>query len=201
MGDMPDDLLSKGDAEALLEPHLVALRECVERGWADWHQAVHDAPFLATSRATSRANVVYDRISQRAEEYFDAQGVPTSRRRGFLTVALGDGRLILRFKKFRNGALSTAGIATQQRLAIEYQQPAFDGLQQTHAVVGYLPDDIGIGLEVVAVACTYASKVIWDIDLFGEEPLSAVPARVDQPQAPTVRSARVEPAREISNEE
>lgn len=195
---MSDEILTREDADAILRPHMAALRECVESGWADWHQAVRDTPFLATSRTTSRANVVYDRISQRAEAYFDAQGIPTSRKRGFLTVSLDGGRLVLRFKKFRNKKLRTAGISTQQRLAIEYQQPALSGLEVTHATVGYLPDDIGVDLDVMAVACTYGERVVWQIDLFGEEFAAPVPVRVDEPHGPTVRSTRVAPARETS---
>mgnify|MGYP000208557684 CR=1 FL=1 len=187
---MLDELLSRQDAEAILAPHLAALRGFLEQGWADWHESVLAAPKLAISRATSRANVVYDRITFHAESYFDAQGIPTVRKRQVLTVSLDDGRVILRFKKFRSRGLGTSGIPTQQRLEFELQQVVLDGTAATYIVAGYLPDELGIGLDVLAIACTYDGRVIWQIDLTEEVTASVVPVRVDSPQGPPVRSTR-----------
>ena len=187
---MLDELLSQQDAETILAPHLVALRGFLEQGWADWHESVAAAPKLATTRPTSRANVVYDRITFHAEAYFDAQGIPAVRKGQMLTVSLDDGRLILRFKKFRSRKLGTSGIDTQQRLEFELQQVVLDGTAATSVVAGYLPDELGIGLDVLAVACSYNGRVIWQIDLTGEGMASVVPVRVEPPQGPPVRSTR-----------
>lgn len=187
---MLDEILSQRSAEAILAPHLGALRSFLEQGWADWHESVLAAPKLATSRPTTRANVVYDRITFHAEAYFDAQGIPAVRKGQMLTVSLDDGRLVLRFKKFRNRKLGTSGVPTQQRLEIEMQQVVLDGTATTYAVAGYLPDELGIGLDVLAIACTYDGRVIWQIDLNEEGTASVVPVRVDAPQGPPVRSTR-----------
>jgi hypothetical protein len=187
---MLDELLSQRSAEAILAPHLGPLRGFLEQGWADWHESVLAAPKLATSRPTTRANVVYDRITFHAEAYFDAQDIPAVRNGQMLTVSLDDGRLILRFKKFRNWKLGTSGIPTQQRLEFELQQVVLDGTAATYVVAGYLPDELGIGLDVLAIACTYDGRVIWQIDLNEEGTASVVPVRVDAPQGPPVRSTR-----------
>ncbi len=134
--------------------------------------------------------MVYDRITFHAEAYFDAQNIPAVRKGQMLTVSLDDGRLILRFKKFRSRKLGTAGIPTQQRLEFELQQVVLDGTAATYIVAGYLPDELGIGLDVLAIACTYDGRVIWQIDLRDEGLAPVLPVRVDQPQGPPVRSTR-----------
>lgn len=187
---MLDELLSREDAEAILAPHLGALRGFMEQGWVDWHETVAVAPKMATARPTTRANFVYDRITFYAETYFDEQGIPVVRKSQMLTVSLGDGRLILRFKKFRSRKLGTSGIPTHQRLEFELQQVVLDGTAATYVVAGYLPDELGVGLDVLAVACTYDSRVIWQIDLNDEALAAVVPVRVEPPQGPPVRSTR-----------
>ncbi|ODA89728.1 hypothetical protein ATY41_12245 [Leifsonia xyli subsp. xyli] len=152
---MLDELLSRQDAEAIPAPHLEAIRGFLNQGWADWRALVLNAPKLAISRATTRANIVYDRITYYAEEYFDSQGIPAVRKGQMLIVSLDDGRLILRFKKFRGRKLGTSGISTQQRLEFEFQQVVLDGVAATYIVAGYLPDELGMGLDVLAIACTY----------------------------------------------
>ncbi|WP_109212266.1 MULTISPECIES: hypothetical protein [Microbacterium] len=192
---MIDDLLSEEDARPHLEPHLEAIRGCIEDGWAEWHRNVQAAPSLALTSKTSRANVVYDHISSRMEEYFDAQDVPTSRKRGFLTVSLGDGVIEVRVKKFSHRRkLTTAGIPTYQRLAMLHQQVAIEGLTVTHITVGYFPDELGVGLDVVAVACSYGRELAWWIDLRADGTMAAGPVPlvpIDSPdEGPSVRSTR-----------
>ena len=187
---MLEDLLTQEDAEAILAPHRAALFSFLREGWGDWHKVVAAAPMLATSRATSRANVVYDRVTERAETYFEGQGIHTTRARGFLAVSLGEGRLVLRFKKFQGKSLRTSGIPTAQRLEIERQQVALDGLVSTYVVVGYLPDDLGVDLDVLAVACTYNGSLVWQIDLRDDATAAVAPVRVTSPQGPIVRSTR-----------
>lgn len=192
-----DELLSRQDAEAILSPHMSALRGFLEQGWSDWHESVLAAPKLATSRATSRANVVYDRITLHAEAYFEAEGIPCVRKGQMLVVSFEDGRLILRFKKFRSRKLGTAGIPTEQRLEFELQQVVLDGTAATYVVAGYLPDELGIGLDVLAIACTYNGRVVWQIDLSDQNTASVVPVRVDSARGPSVRSTRPAAREEI----
>jgi len=187
---MLDEVISQRDAEAILAPHLDALRGFLEGGWADWHEMVARSPELATSRATTRANIVYDRITARAEEYFDAQGIPADRRGQMLAVSFDDGRLIMRFKKFRSRKLSTSGIPTQQRLEFEFQQVVLDGTASTYVVAGYLPDELGLDLDLLAIACTFDGRVLWQIDLAGQGLAPVLPVPVDSPQGPPVRSTR-----------
>lgn len=133
---------------------------------------------------------MYDRITLHAEAYFEAVGIPCVRKGQMLVVSFDDGRLILRFKKFRSRKLGTSGIPTEQRLEFELQQVVLDGTAATYVVAGYLPDELGIGLDVLAIACTYNGRVIWRIDLSDDSTTSVVRVRVDSPQGPSVRSTR-----------
>lgn len=187
---MIHELLSQEGAEEILRPHLGPLHDIVVSGWDDWQKSVKAAPALATVRDSSRAGVVYDKITERAEAYFDALGIPTNKKRKFLEVVLADGQLVLRFKKFRSRALGTSGIPTQQRREFMFQQVVLDGMAVTYAVVGYLPDELGVGLDVVAVACSYGSRQVWHIDLAADGVVPAVPVREELFERPTVRSIR-----------
>lgn len=190
---MINELLSEDEARPHLEPHLDPIRECIEGGWAEWHRNVHAAPSLALGRKTSRANIVYDHISARLESYFDDLGIPTSKSRGFLTVSLADGTIEVRIKKFSNPhRLTTSGIPTFQRRAMLHQQVALQGLTVTHITVGYYPDDLGLELDVVAVACSFGRELLWSIDLRADGTTIASPAQLlmtaSPDEGPTVRS-------------
>lgn len=178
----------------MLEEHLAPMRECVERGWSQWRESVAAAPRLALGRKTTRANAVYDFVSAELESYFDAAGIPNSKKRGYLTASLGGGVLEVRFKKFNHPSrLTTSGIPTSQRRAIQHQQVTFDGLAVTCITVGYWPDELGLDLDVIAVSCTYGQQLVWSIDLRQEVAASASiePIRpLDLSYGPAVRSTR-----------
>lgn len=191
---MIEDLLSKQDAHPLIEAHLIPMRECVERGWEQWRESVAAAPRLALGRKTTRANAVYDFVSAELESYFDAVSIPNSRKRGYLTAALGGGRLEVRFKKFDHPSrLTTSGVPTSQRRAIQHQQVTFDGMAVTCITVGYYPDELGICLDVIAVSCTYGRELVWSINLRDEGAASAAVEPIhslDLDGGPAVRSTR-----------
>lgn len=187
---MIEELLSRTEAEPLLAPHVEALAACLIGAWADWQEAIVLNPKMATVRNSTRADFVYDRMVERAETYFDSVGIFTSKKRQFLTVSLDDGKVVLRFKKFRNRSLRTSGIPTSQRLEIEAQQVVFEGMAVTHLTVGYLPDELGINLDITAIVCSYNGRPRWSIDLDQASGGLVVPLESTKPVGPTVRSTR-----------
>ncbi|QHC70784.1 hypothetical protein [Rathayibacter sp. VKM Ac-2801] len=187
---MIDELMTEDEAAELLAPHRAALASFLLTGWADWIKLVEQNPILATVRNTTRANIVYDRVTELAEAYFDGEGITTTRSKQFLAVTLADGRLILRFKKFTGRSMRTSGIPTAQRLEIEAQQVELDGMAVTHLTVGYLPDDLGVELDLTAVVCSFNGRPLWSIDLDAAETGSVVPVKSRKPVGPTVRSTR-----------
>jgi hypothetical protein len=190
-----DDLLSEEEARPHLEPHLDAMRRCVEDGWAEWHQLVGARSSMADASTTSRANLVYDFIAGRLERYFESSGIPTSKSRRFLTASIGDGRIEVRVKKFSHPRrLTTSGVPTAQRRAIQYQTETLNGMAVTHVTVGYYPDELGQGLDVVAVACSFGRALLWSIDLRADGSVATTPSTlspIDDADGPAVRSTRV----------
>lgn len=188
---MRNDLLDREAALRLLEPHTDGIRAAIEGGWNDWHATVSASPITTPLRKTTRANLVYDYITGRAEAYFDGVGVRTTRKRHYLAVAFEDAQVVLRFKKFKDRALHTSGIETMHRRAVEGQQMTLDGLAVTYLVAGYLPDDEGIDLQRVSVVCSYYNEVLWEIPLDATMSTSApTPLTQEDAEAPEVRSTR-----------
>lgn len=187
---MIDELMTQDEAEAFLRPHLPAIRGFIQDGWQTWIELVTKNPELVGSAKRTRANIVYDQIAQKAEAYFDSEGVPTSTDKQFLIVSLAEGRLELRFKKFKDSQMHTSGIPTAQMLEIEAQQVVIDGMAVTYLIAGYLPDSLGVGLDNISIVCSYNQDVIWQIDLLDGGAGAVIPVVTNDPQGPTVRSTR-----------
>ncbi|WP_411091309.1 hypothetical protein [Streptomyces sp. 049-1] len=165
---MPLELITEAEARTLLHPHLPALRACFEGAWKDWQEVepavVSKAPQY---RATSRANVVYDFLVSRIQrEFEDTPGVTFNSHPGFLAVTF-DGRLVVRFKKFRSKSLTVSQIMTLQQRRLASQELDL-GLNATTVIAGYLLDSLGTELKKLAVVCPLNGENVWEIDLHGE---------------------------------
>jgi hypothetical protein len=159
-------IMDRQTASELLTPHLDAIRDAIAGGWSDWHQWLQRNPTPTAPSSRTRANVVYDFVTARLEQYFaEVDGVQTNRRSQYLQVAFAGHRLVLRFKKFRDRKLRTSGIPTEQRRAVEAQEATFDGMAVTYVVAGYLPDEAGVELDLMALACSFYTETLWSIDL------------------------------------
>lgn len=200
---MTETAMSQEAAEQLLAPHLDAIRDAVQGGWGDWLEWQQQKVSTARIRTTTRANAVYDFVTERMEAYFDGvEGVTTNRRNQYLQVVFpGDQIVVLRFKKFRNRQLRTSGIPTEHRLAVEAQAATFEGLEATYITAGYLPDAAGTALERVAITCTYYDQLLWAFDLEPEELVVPEPMREVEPEAPAVRSTRPAAKKKTSEEQ
>lgn len=190
--------MTRSVAEDLLRPHLDAIRSAINDGWADWLHVQSSKRTPARIRSGTRANLVYDFVTERLEGYFDSQGIVTTRKHQYLQVIFPGEKLVLRFKKFRDRQLRTSGIPTMHRLAVQAQQEPFEGMEVTYVVAGYLPDATGLELERLALVCSYYNEVLWSIDLESETS-AVIPVHTSEPEAPVVRSVR--PAAKMANEE
>lgn len=187
---MINELLTQVVGERLLAPHTAGLHKAITDAWAQWHANLADSPSMAVLSSRSRANIVYDYMAANAEKYFDEICVTTSRKAGFLEVTFSDENAVLRFKKYRDSSLRTSGIPTSQKLEIDMQQVTFDGMSVTYLVAGYLPDDLGIGLDTVALTCSYGGKALWQFDLDMAVVADVTPFEQEEPRRPAVRSTR-----------
>ena len=187
---MINELLTQDAGERLLAPHAAGMHKAITDAWAQWHANLANNPSMAVLSPRSRANIVYDYMAANAEKYFDEIGVTTSHKAGFLEVTFSDENAVLRFKKYKDSSLRTSGIPTAQKLEIDMQQLTFDGMSVTYLVAGYLPDDLGIGLDTVALTCSYGGKAQWQLNLDMAVVADVTPFEQEEPQRPAVRSTR-----------
>lgn len=186
------------EADLVLSPHLNDICTCIERGWKRWRALLDlDAELGVIISNRSRASLVYDFIRYEALNTFDGdQGVTVSDNRGFLLLTF-DNKIVMRFKKFRDGSLRTSSIPTQQSL--EYAGQVLPGMNElTHLVAGYLPDETGLDLRLAAITCSLDKDQLWvlDLDLGIDQatPVTPIPLGASQDQQDTI--VRPKPAAE-----
>ncbi|PZG99772.1 hypothetical protein C1I97_24050 [Streptomyces sp. NTH33] len=191
--------ISADEATQVLSPHLDSIGSCIDRGWKRWRALLaRDAELGVIISNRSRASLVYDFIRYEALNTFDGDPeVTVSDSRGFLLLTFSD-KIVMRFKKFRDGSLRTSGIPTQQ--SVEYANQVLPGMDElTHLVAGYLPDDTGIGLRLAAITCTLDKDQLWvlELDLGIDQvaaPVTPIPVASTQDQVDTI--VRPKPAAE-----
>jgi len=157
--------MNQVEAERILSDHKLALTNVLAAGWNRWRSLVGKQPELGAILSNrTRASLVYDCIRHEATAAFhDDETVTVSEDRGFLLLTFGN-RIILRFKKFRDGKLRTSPGSSRQ--AREYANQVLPGMEElTHLVAGYLPDDVGLDLEQAAITCSVGANVEWVIEL------------------------------------
>jgi hypothetical protein len=182
------DVISRNAAELIVQPHQDAISSCLYNAWDRWSD---DTSLPTPVRPGTRANLVYDYAVAEAWRILDGRtGMTLTEQRGFLLVSIDDA-LLLRFKKFRTG-LVTSGIPTGQQQLFAYQQLTLDAMpEMTKIVAGYLLDEFQREIARAAITCSVGSRRVWAIDL--PRPGVATVAEIPTPSGPmhttTVRSA------------
>jgi hypothetical protein len=184
-----DHIITEAEARKLLEPYRARLLSCILAGWERWQELLYTSPgHFTTTRATSRANLVYDYIVEAAKREFLPGGQPephvrVSEKHGFLTLTFHD-QIVIRFKKFRGRGLWPSGIPTRQQQLFAFQLPMENmPAEVTKAVAGYLLNSLQDEIERAAVTCSVGNEREWIIDLepeAGPEP-STLPAPASTP--------------------
>ena len=198
----PPLLLSADEAQAILDPHIDDLRACLSAGWRAW-QALCEAIPVARVRTSNRtrAGIVYDAaVAEARMRFLNKPGVHLMSRLGFLVVVF-DGRLVLRFKKYRHG-LRTGGIPTHQQLSFAWQAE-MDGMPPaaTKVVAGYLLNRLQDGIARMAITCSVGPNLRWCFDIADAAAAAAsptpmpAPSHAGGPSPPVVRIARTEEQR------
>jgi len=178
-------LLSKEQAQALLQPYLEILNQCIDDGWSAWKTHYSHRSHVLDGRP--RAAIVYAEIVNRALETFQGQdGVKVVRRQGSLMIYIGED-VTIRFKKIRkDGRCSNIKTVTQIRFLAQLQLPGMVDGTLVHA--GYQLDDLQQNIVRKAIVCQLNERVLWDIELTG------VPAEmVTMPPVDSVGQPATEP--------
>jgi hypothetical protein len=186
--------LTQDDAEALLQPYLVEVRECYNHAWAEWEKFGETLPAMRRALSPSaRARFIYDWTTDHARRLFgdpDRQGVRILSVRGLFVLDV-EGLALVRFKKLRPN-LTTCGIPTRQQQRFAFQQP-LPGMppQATKLVAGYLLNAVEDGIDRLIVTCSVDTRLEWAFEIppeGGAQIVQFAPAPVTPPSA-TVRSA------------
>ncbi|OLR89536.1 hypothetical protein [Actinokineospora bangkokensis] len=192
-------LMTREQAELALADHVGVLNKCFELAWKRWCEWLHDLPGSpADVTANARAQTLHGFIVAEVRRSMSGrEGVQVFHKNGLWLVRIQD-RLVIRFKKFRNGAYKTSSNVNQQSIAFDSQQLSLEaGLltQMTHLVMGYLLDEVETSMKTVAVTCVVDGKHYWaPIELStttGDQGATILggPAKVDPTAAkPRVRS-------------
>ena len=185
LADSPTHLVSAEEAEAILQPYLDRLNECIQHGWNAWQSDYQSKHRILGSRA--RAAIVYDEIVAKAMELFEGQpDTHFERTSSSFLLYFGD-KLIVRFKKIRKDGRSSNVPTRQQNLFnLQIELPGMESGTIVHA--GYELDQIQQDIKKKAVVCQYRGSVLWTIGLSGGAELIAVPS----PTPPPVLPSRVE---------
>ncbi|MDP9438009.1 MAG: hypothetical protein M3P49_04600 [Actinomycetota bacterium] len=187
-------IISVEDAERILEPYVERLALCVQAGWEAWEELGRMAPRSRVPlRPHTRASFVYDHAVQRAREEFadDHPRVRIMEKNQLLTLTFED-RLVVRFKKFRDGVnFRTSGITTMQQQLYAYQLP-LPGMphEATKLVTGYVLDELQASIETVAIACSDGSRLEWFLDITdagGADGSVVEPIQPPQPSGPRIK--------------
>lgn len=176
-------LLTREQAEALLEPYITTLNGCIDEAWGAWKSGYH-AQKSHILDARARAAIVYCEIVYRAKAAFsgmaDVKVVATG---GMLKVHIGD-HITLRFKKIgKNGRCSNIMTKQQVLFLAQMQLPGILAGTLVHA--GYELDQPQAEIARKAVVCQLDNRVLWQIEVTGTpgELLTMPPvAAPEQPQ-------------------
>ena len=198
----PPPLLSADEAQTILDPHIDDLRACLRAGWDAWQALTEAMPVVGvhTSNRT-RAGIVYDGIATEARKRFhNKPGVSLMTKLGFLVVVF-DGRLVLRFKKYRPG-LRTSNVLTYQQFSFAWQAE-MDGTPPaaTKVVAGYLLNRLQDDIARMAITCSLGPELRWTIEIPDAWTDAALPTPIpavpdpEEPQQPVVHAARTEETR------
>ena len=177
------DIISKEDAQSILEPHKATLIAAWNAAWEKWEKIGQQAPDARVDiRSRAQANVLYDLVcSELKRRFTDVPGVSWSEKGGFLTLNFED-KLLLRFKKFDDN-LKSHNVMTQQQVLfrLQLELPGFPSAP-TRATLGYQLDKFAAGLRNFLVACHVGDSLEWIIPIIA--PADAGWDAIPLPSAP-----------------
>ncbi|HVV71497.1 MAG TPA: hypothetical protein VHI52_08370 [Verrucomicrobiae bacterium] len=156
-------MISQTDAELVLEPYLVRLRECIRVAWKRWEKFCIDCPAMRKPLTPrTRANFLYDHIVEIAEAEFlaDRPKVFLNHSRGFLEIDI-DSQIVIRFKKL-NKKYKASNIQTHQQVLYSMQSNLFGPSKEAARLVcGYLLTVVATEIKDIAITCPNGSVVEW----------------------------------------
>lgn len=191
-------LLTEDEAHRLLEPHMNALRSCIDDAWNKWTMLRDDERFNFLSQPfgpRTRASIVHEYIWEAILKRFDGQ--PEAHHtsvNGMRVLTLSD-QLQLRFKKMDRQFRARNIPTTQQRLFAR-QEPLPGIPPLTKLTIGYVLNRFQTDVEMVVATLWYKSSLMWHIAMPpGVDETNVTPFMQSEVEMDIPRQRRVKPKR------
>lgn len=180
--------ISEDEARELFKDHAATIVEMALDAWGDWMAFPHRATWQCRR---SRANFVWEQLTQRANVYFqdDPRVVPLRRHESFLYLM--DDRVVFRFKKSDETGM-TSNIPTQEQLALADPQQDLAGLDDVARVaIVYTLNKLETAIADVAVVARDNGSIEWKFSLRELADVVAMPVVQRTPAPSGDRGERV----------
>ena len=191
-------LISREQAETLLQPYFPQLRKIVMDAWAEWERIPDDHRSKCHSRA--RANCVSDFMEHFARVHFseNAEVVPLERR-GLFLIGIAN-EAVIRLKKFRSGR-RISNIPTKQQIAFNLQLELPGIPKAVRLNVGYLLDITQTKIKDILVTLQHGRTVMWHFSIADQQStVISMPLPLTMPKAPKRAKVKVRKAEEKTNQ-
>lgn len=163
-------LLSKQQAEIILEPYLLKIQEAIESGFNDHLATInfhHSNGVYVAFNKKEKANIIHGLIRARIKKMFEGDTeVRTGNFNGVFGIQIKD-NIFIRFKKI-NKDFGTSNILTKQ--TSDYKnQIEIPGIPEATTLLyaGYLPDLTWTSLKNIYIFCKLGDNLMWQIGLNG----------------------------------
>lgn len=163
-------LLSKQQAEIILEPYFLKIQEAIESGFNDHLATInfhHSNGVYVAFNKKEKANIIHGLIRARIKKMFEGDSeVRSGNFNGVFGIQIKN-NIFIRFKKI-NKYYSTSNISTKQ--TSDYKnQIEIPGIPDAATLLyaGYLPDSTWTSLKNICIFCKLGDNLEWQIGLNG----------------------------------
>jgi hypothetical protein len=146
-------------AQRALEPHHAGLIRIIENAWSQWMKIPPEVRALLNESDRTRAGVIWSLIIAGANEYFHPLGIVGLKKHGTVTYSI-DPLVRVRFKKMDQAGV-TANFPTDRSQAYNGHLPLPECPEPVRVDVGYVLDELKLGIDQILVSCPTAYDVAW----------------------------------------
>lgn len=188
-------VITEQRAKAILEPHLDAIRDCIQAAWQRWEKLDPAAQFPLSTR--SRATCIYDYICHEVRHRFaGTSDVTIQTSHGVLLLNFA-GIVLIRFKKLDDSRRGSNIPTRHQRLlSMQLELPELPP-EATRLVAGYQLDKLQSSLSDILITCPRGRTVEWFFSVHDTQqvalpfPETVVAQELASVLAPKVRAKNV----------
>ncbi|MDD2542273.1 MAG: hypothetical protein PHH28_14705 [Desulfuromonadaceae bacterium] len=151
-------ILSREEAEPILQPFLNPIFRCIQDGWRDFLSI--DPAKIQSLEIRTRAGLIRDfTVAHVKRLAFSQDGMSFGAKEGHLLIGSGS-NLLIQFKKLADG-LAVANYQTERRRQFDAQMPLEGVASATRLTAGYIPDDLWTKPRELYVVCHCGKVQEW----------------------------------------